>query len=265
MISISISNSIGSGIRDGIDPSARSFLQATGITDATITSAINTLVLDLKNNGIWDKMVAIYPIVGGTATTHKFNLKNPLDTDGSYRLLFSSGWTHSSNGMTPNGAAYANTFMIPADIVTSNDASLSVYTKTNSDEIVFEMGISGGGSETYINWRAGNNRFAAVNSGGGVYNTTTDTKGLLMNNRTNSTEVEIYYRQSLFQTISLASGVPSSFYPIYIGARNLNDSANLYSTKQIAFAHYGFGLTQTQAINYANSVQSFQTTLGRQE
>lgn len=266
MISISISNSIGSGVRDGIDPEARAFLVATGtISDPTITSAINTLVVGLKDEGIWDLMSAIYPVVGGTANAHKYNLKNPLDTDAAYRMIFSSGWTHSSNGMTPNGAAYANTFMIPVSVVTSNSASLSIYTKTNTNETAFDMGISGGGSETYLNWRAGGNRFAAVNSGGGIYNTTTDTKGLLMNNRRNSTEVEIYYRQSLFQTINLSAGVPSSFYPIYIGARNVNNTPEFFSTKQIAFAHYGLGLTQAQALNYANLVQEFQTELGRQE
>ena len=61
-----------------IDPDAQAFLTAAGITDATITSAINTLVVDLKGYNIWTKMKAVYPFVGGTAAAHKFNLKNPL-------------------------------------------------------------------------------------------------------------------------------------------------------------------------------------------
>jgi len=63
----------------GLDPDALAFLTAAGITDATITAAIDTLVLDLKGYGIWTKMKAIYPFVGGTATTHKYNLKDPVD------------------------------------------------------------------------------------------------------------------------------------------------------------------------------------------
>ena len=59
-----------------LDADAAAFLAAAGITDATITSAINTLVIDMKDDGLWSKMDAIYPFVGGTATTHKFNLKN---------------------------------------------------------------------------------------------------------------------------------------------------------------------------------------------
>ena len=38
----------------------------------------NEFVKELKNNNLWSKMMAIYPMVGGTATSNKFNLKiNP--------------------------------------------------------------------------------------------------------------------------------------------------------------------------------------------
>ena len=48
-------------------------------------------------------MKALYPFVGGTATSHKFNLKDPRDLDAAFRLQFNGGWTHNSNGVTPNG------------------------------------------------------------------------------------------------------------------------------------------------------------------
>ncbi len=50
-----------------LDPDAQAFITAAGITDATQQSAINTLVTDLKGYGIWTKMKAIYPFVGGTS------------------------------------------------------------------------------------------------------------------------------------------------------------------------------------------------------
>ena len=94
-----------------IDPDCAAFLTATGITNPTISGAICTLVTSMKANGTWAKMNAIYPFVGGTATTHKFNLKNPADTDAAFRLSFSGGWVHSANGILPNGTnTFANTF-----------------------------------------------------------------------------------------------------------------------------------------------------------
>ena len=77
-----------------VDPDAQAFLTAAAITDPTITSAIDTLVVQLKADSIWSKMKALYPFVGGTASTHKYNLKNPLDTDAAFRLVFNGGWTH---------------------------------------------------------------------------------------------------------------------------------------------------------------------------
>jgi len=55
------------------DPDAQAFITAASITDPTQQSAINQLVVDLKGYNIWTKFKAIYPIVGGSASSHKWN------------------------------------------------------------------------------------------------------------------------------------------------------------------------------------------------
>jgi len=119
------------------DADAQAFIDAAAITDVTQQSAINTLVLDLKNYGIWTKMKAVYPFVGGTATTHKWNLKDPRDLNAAFRLVFSGGWTHSSTGALPNGTnAYADTFLNENTILTLNNEHLSYYSRTNNTILV---------------------------------------------------------------------------------------------------------------------------------
>ncbi len=87
-----ITNGLGQtkvGVRvasGGTDADAQAFITATAITDLTQQTAINTLVTQLKTYGIWTKMKALYPFVGGTATAHKFNLKDPRDLDAAFRL-----------------------------------------------------------------------------------------------------------------------------------------------------------------------------------
>jgi hypothetical protein len=71
------------------DSDAQAFITATAITDTTQQNAIDALVIGLKTDLLWTKMLAVYPFVGGTATTCKYNLKNPLDTDAAFRLNFS--------------------------------------------------------------------------------------------------------------------------------------------------------------------------------
>jgi len=76
------------------DTDAQAFLTATGITDLTISNAINDLVVGLKADSLWTKYKAIYPCVGGTAFTHKFNLKDPRDLDAAFRLTYMMGLLH---------------------------------------------------------------------------------------------------------------------------------------------------------------------------
>ena len=131
----------------GLDSDASAFITAAGLTDPTQKSAINTLVKDMKAAGLWTKMKAVYPMVGGTATSMKFNLKDPRDLDAAFRLTWSGGWTYSATGATPNGTnAYADTKFIPNNNgLTINDNSISYYSRTsaaNGGTQFYEMGSS---------------------------------------------------------------------------------------------------------------------------
>ena len=92
------------------DTDAQAFITAASITDGTQQSAVNQLVLDLKSANVWTKIKAAYPMVGGTATSCKWNLKNPVDSNAAFRLVFNGGGTFSANGYLPNGT---NAFAIP--------------------------------------------------------------------------------------------------------------------------------------------------------
>jgi hypothetical protein len=93
------------------DPDSTAFLTAAGITDPVISNAICNLVVGLKADGLWTQIDAIYPFVGGTAFTHKWNLKDPRDLYVAYRLSFFGGWRHDSRGIQGNGTnTYADTY-----------------------------------------------------------------------------------------------------------------------------------------------------------
>lgn len=244
------------------DADAQAFIDAAGITDATQKSAVNQLVLDLKSANIWTKMKAIYPIVGGTASTHKWNLKDPRDLDAAYRLTFATGWTHSSTGMTPVNA-YANTFFNPSAITNNNHISL--YIRTNIDEAKIDMGVynAGPGRAFDIEARISNTAYYG-NHVPGIFSTysITDSRGFHINTRTTSTNQKGYLN-GVLKVTNTSSGTQSISANTYIGARNDAGTANYYATKQYAFASIGDGLTDTEAANFYTAVQNYQTTLGR--
>lgn len=247
------------------DADAQAFITATGIS-GTNASAINTLVIDLKAASIWTKMKAIYPIVGGTATAHKFNLKNPLDTDAAFRLVFNGGWTHSANGVLPNGTnAYANTFFNPSAITNNNH--ISIYIRTNINEAkedigVFSAPVAAFGIESRVTNVA---YYLNHSSGGGTFISfaNTDSRGFHVNTRNSSSNQKGFLNGILKGTNIVVGTTPISLN-IYIGCRNNGGVATLYSSKQYAFASMGDGLTDAEALSFRTAVQTYQTTLARQ-
>lgn len=252
-----------------LDPDAQAFLTATGITDATITSAINTLVLDLKANNLWSKMYAIYPFVGGTSTTHKYNLKNPIDSNAAYRLTFSGGWTHSSTGITGNGVnTYANT-NLGMQILPQNNAHNSVYCRTDSTGNYVEMGVyaTAQGFYSLLCCKLSNNFTIRLNSDASNSNiSNTDAKGFYQIFRTDGVKLsgkKDTASETSFARASVSPGIYTNTY--LIGDFNFNGAPyGYYTNRELAFASLGEGYSNIDATNFRNVVQTFQTTLGRQ-
>ena len=250
----------------GCDPDAVAFLAAAGITDATITSAVCTLVTTMKSDGTWSKMKAIYPMVGGTATTHKFNLKNPADTDAAFRLSFVGGWTHSANGALPNGTnAYANTFYNCSTQSTVSNACFGAYSRTNSitGSQVYGAFTSVNFVRMFNNLSGGNIQIAA-NPGVIAYTPNVST-GFFFSRRESSILNQSYRNgNSIGTTLISTTNLPG--FSFLLGALNNNGPAANFSTHQLAFVVLGGNgtITNTEAAALYTSIQAFQTTLSRQ-
>ena len=246
------------------DPDAQAFITAAAITDPTQQNAINTLVVDLKGYSIWTKMKAIYPIVGGTAAQHKYNLKDPRDLDAAFRMTFAVGWTHSANGMTPTNA-FANTFLAPSTQLSLNSTHISSYLRTNlqfAGPIISTEDASSYNNGLYIwPWQSTNLYSVRINDNGatGVGAAPADIRGLHVATRT-AVGVKKYRLNNtqIFNSAEASTGLNTS--SIYL-AKSRNN-AN-YNGNQQAFASIGDGLTDTDAANFYTAVQAYQTTLGR--
>jgi hypothetical protein len=254
-----------------LDPDAAAFLTAAAITDPTITSAINTLVLDMKGYGIWTKMKAIYPFVGGTASTHKWNLKDPQDTNAAFRLVFNGGWTHTSNGVQANGTnGYADTFFNPNTQFSVNDnVHLSLYSRLNNSGTDADLGVFTGSVPTesaiYIYRQLlGNISLTSQNSA--TYLTFTDTDSIGMYTSTRIGTSVKYFKNNILKNSMTNAATSRANFNYYLSTMNSDGSPNagLYSNKQFAFASIGDGLTDTEAGNFYTAVQAFNTTLARQ-
>lgn len=265
-----VRNGLVRGITEGLaalDADALAFIAAAGITDATQQTAINTLVAELKTFGLWAKMKAIYPFVGGTASSHKFNLKDSRDLDAAFRLVFFGGWTHSANGALPNGSnAYANTYFNQFISGQQNSAHISYYSRTTSNGTEIEIGstTSGFANGSLIEIRTSGITYFKINTISSYLSyTDPNAKGFYVANRTLSNLTNAWKNG-----IKEASGTTASTTPannnLYLGAVNNSGVDQFFTTKECAFSSIGDGLTDAEASNYYTAVQNFQTTLGRQ-
>jgi len=267
---VAIANSVSSNYvvsagGGGFDPNAEAFITAAGITNPTEQNAINELVLDLKAASIWTKFNALYPIVGGTATTHKYNLKNPLDTDAAFRLSFSTGWTHSSTGMTPNGtSAYANT-NFNVNLLQQNSSHFSYYSRTNAqsghDAGAIEIGTPFYKRFEFLLRYTDNNSYnSLMMQSAQTAVTVTDSRAFWLMSRTNSTQIKQYKNNTLWATNNQTSVAPFNAL-IYLGQSN--GQTGFYSNKEVAFSSIGDGLTDTESQVFYQIVEKYQLALGR--
>jgi hypothetical protein len=244
-----------------VDPDAQAFITAAAITNPTQQAAINTLVVDLKGYSIWTKMKALYPFVGGTASTHKFNLKDPRDLDAAFRLVFNGGWTHSSTGATPNGTnGYADTKLVAQGILGLNSTSVGVYSRTNVDISAPSIGnVTGGlGSECSLWLRIGNNTVARVNAPNYPSISNLDSKGFFIANRIMSSEIKVQIRNVQYTgTFNTSNSLSTNTFKIG------GVSPGYFDTKELAYAFIGDGLTDQNMTDMNTVVQAFQTDLNR--
>lgn len=235
------------------DPDAQAFITAAGITNPTQQTAINTHVVSLKGNGLWSKMIAIYPFVGGDANKHSYNLKNTSIG----QLTYTTGMTHGSLGIAGNSVGYANTGLKATTMgISQNSGSAGVYLQGYTPNQVFQYGTFG----NFFLYKAGiNNYYPAVNNGIAPTYVTTTNDGFAQSSRTQSNQILFKDKNNSVVTLSAASTALNSSDIWICNANNYGGSTNY-----ISYFFIATGLTIAELNDNYTIVQAFQTALGRQ-
>ena len=250
------------------DPDVMAFMAATGITDPTIDRAICNLVAQLKADNLWNKLEAIYPMVGGSATTHKFNLKNPIDTDAAFRLLFSGGWTHDANGATPNGVnAWADTFWKPRTRTDISNISFGLSSQTQNQTVTQVFGCTNGTAFASMGLAviaAPNGGWSIVGNHTAILFSNLATTGFFLIRSTGTTFREVYRNGVSLAINTTTSSTTLPAVDFTFGARRFNTTMQFYTTHKMAFGFLGATqLTNADALALSSAEAAFQTTLGR--
>lgn len=245
---------------------AQSFIDATGITDPTQVTAINNLVDSLITSGVWTKLGAVYPFIGGTASTHKFNMKDPRDLDAAFRLVFFNSPTHNANGVTWNGTnQYANTFYQPSLNLAGYSMHMSYYSRLATPSGNYFMGCFDSGSiGAEVQYNGGTIYSDMFGNATGRASVASSGLGFIVCSRVSATDARIFRTgaQLVLSTTNNAVGaLPSQNF--VLGARNSAGTIQRYINTPCSFASMGEGLTPAEATAYSTAVKDFQIALGR--
>lgn len=257
--------SVASGVTYDADAQAY-FTANTAITSSADKTAINDFYLGLKSDGIYTKIKQMGLYIWSSSTANKWNLVNPLDTDAAYRINFSTGWTHASTGMTPNGtSAYADTFFIPSGAVTQNSQSFGYYSRTNkvagtgrslgvrqittpNATVGLDLKISGDLIRTFVN----------STSSQTVSNT--DSRGFYQISRTGASTGSIVKNNTVTSMTLTSTGLNT--ISVYIGAYNNIGIAGNFDSCETTFSYCATGLTSTECQNFYSRVNTLMTYFG---
>jgi lysophospholipase L1-like esterase len=250
----------------GLDLDAKAYITAVGLTDSAQISSVDTFVKNLKSNGLWTKMYAVYPFIGGTASAHKWNLKDPRDLDAAYRLTYNGTATHNSYGIDwpSSNTINANTHYNP----NSDPFNLGITAYIGKNQITNTiMGAFDGSKSMYLRV-AGSRRpvgfFYAQSPGSTIPQPQLDyynNFGVLTLNRTNASYLSLHRSGNKLGSLTYTETgtINANIYLNNITASQSGFGGN--SRMQFAAIHKG--LLDSEAVIFTTLINNLQSGLSR--
>ena len=250
-------------IHSQFDTDALSYLSPAraNITNPTQRLAINYLVLNLKLNNLWTKIIAAYPFIGGTSSSCLRNLKENANNLSFFNTVAGD---FTSNGWLPNGTnSYADTNVTFNTETSLNSLALGFYSRTNNITTAIDMGGSAVNSNT-IQIISGTSMNTASNNATGLSSSISSTQGLFVVSRTASNAVA-NYRNGVSLNTSTNTSIALPPVNCFLGARQFGNGgpASNFSNRQFAFAFISSGLTAGEVSTLNTIIQQYQTILSR--
>lgn len=258
------------GDLQGYDADAKKFIDAVSTLTTAQEVIIDNLVKGLKVNGTWSKYKAIYPFIGGTASAHKWNLKDPYDLDVAFRLSFNGAITHDANGIQGDGSTgYVNTFFIPINELTLNSETLTVYSVSNETPITSDPLEIGSlrtvtqASLMTIKGDATYDKFQSRLNADLIATSNIDARGYFIVSKNGNTTLRLF-KDGVIKTSGISEGSLSDLenfiLVVNVGGSPYNSS---YSNQKLALITMGGGLTDTEVLYDSVLIQEYQDALGR--
>jgi hypothetical protein len=197
---------------------------------------------------------AVYPFIGGNATSHSFNFLNPAQ----FRIDWLGEVTHNNLGVQGDGSTgYGDTNLKPNAI--GNNVFLGTYINTNNASASWDIGTLGFGLVT----RWSDNSIIVNNSniGNTVISSTLNNIGFTAFNANNSV-IDLYKSTTLIATLNRTFTNQSSLNIALLG---LNDGGliNRWSNNRQSLTLMVNSINKDRIATFSHNIYTAQRILGR--
>lgn len=228
--------------------------------NGTALTALDTFISTLKSDGIWTLLDALWlPATNGDSDFACYNLKDPT----TFKLTKVNSPTFTSlEGFTGNGtSSYLNTNYSPSTDginIDTNDISVGAYVRS-----VGGSGILVGSQNTTGNTNGillpDSSALRLVSSG---FISSSASAGFYQIDRAVSVDIKQYQdgTNTATNTITITNYPSQS---LFIGARNQEGTANVFSTAQVSMA-YVSSTINGKFTEFYNAIQAYMTAIGKQ-
>jgi len=227
------------------------------------------LITALKTNNLYVKTQAIYTFKGSTSAQHKFNSKNPIDTDAAFRLTFSGTGSFSNLGYQCNGTnTFANTHLIPSIVQSTNSNGITIVCGTNNNAgstNFFDAGAYVSNTQmSLISLKNNNTTWKRIIRLNGTEISSTgvnEAKGIWTGTKQSATVTKLFRNG-----VSILSGNSGGTLPnikIHIGSNNSNGSNFDYSFQRYQIAIIHEGLSDSEVATMHSIIDLSESIAGR--
>ena len=229
-----------------------------------VALAQDTMVASLVSDGIWAKLDVFYVFANNTQTNALINWVNPGIYDaveaGGGALVFTL-----NEGLTGDGTNYLDTGFNPATAggsFSQNSNCVGVYSRTDSNIVAREIGLSDGTGDIFINCRLSSNFGCRCSDGGSFNNAVTDSLGFFIATRGGAADKRAYKNTTEY-SINTASQAPNSEDIFVFAQNNVAGSPQFQTTRQLSMAIIGGGLTQSDVNAFESAFEIYMDFLGK--
>ena len=261
-------NSVKQSIQ--LDPNAQVYINAVlaagGTLSGTQQIAIHTFYNSLSTAGVYSKLHAMYPFLGGVAASNALDAVNP---GGSFNLTFNGTWVHSVSGSytADSTGNYADTQLNPSLFSSTTNFSFGNMV-VGTDITNGYSGIGTGPSNYILLGQAGNvEGWMGASSGTATSPIASYTLGALqIVSRTGASAWTRNYVPSgsagTITTNSFTNTMNSFSATLYFNSVNGLGSGFEMSGRYL-FGYAGQGLNATEIQNFSNAINTLQIAFSR--